>query len=301
MKIYCKAPQSLEEFEKYYQLRWQILRKPWQQPLGSEQDEFEQQACHRMILDENNSIVAVGRFHQTSQNQAQIRYMAVNENSQGSGIGKQLIQDLEQAAAMQGIREITLNAREQALEFYQKLGYLNMGFAHQLYNQINHYAMKKHLSPLVSHQAQLAQQLQAIWHNTIPLSKAMNIELCYYDQQSLITTCDQAFNKNLHNTMFAGSIYTLATLTGWAWVYMQLEHAGLNSQVDIVLAEGKVRYLSPITGFAQAKTRRELTTDCIDNLKIDKKARFTIKVEVCNGDTVAAIFEGLYVAIPKNK
>lgn len=301
MKIYCKAPQSLEEFEKYYHLRWKVLRKPWQQPLGSEQDSFEQQSCHRMIIDENNNTVAVGRIHQTSQYQAQIRYMAVNENNQGLGIGNKLIQSLEQHATMLGINEITLNAREQALEFYQKLGYIKLGFVHKLYDEINHYAMMKKLSPSNIHQTQLAEQLQTTWHNTIPLSKAMNVRLCYYDQHSLITSCDQVFNKNLHNTMFAGSIYTLATLTGWGWIYMQLELAGINSQTYIVLAEGKIRYLAPITGFAYAKTQIDYSTGNTDNLQKGKKARFSIKVEICNGDSIAAIFEGLYVAIPKRK
>ena len=50
----CKAPQTSEEFEQYYQLRWEILRQPWHKALGSEQDELEQQSIHRMILDENN-------------------------------------------------------------------------------------------------------------------------------------------------------------------------------------------------------------------------------------------------------
>ena len=92
MKIHGKAPQTLEEFEKYYQLRWQILRQPWQQPLGSEQDQFEDQACHRMLTNDQNHIIAVGRFHKTSQHQAQIRYMAVSNSYQGTGLGSQLLQ-----------------------------------------------------------------------------------------------------------------------------------------------------------------------------------------------------------------
>ncbi|PCI59157.1 MAG: GNAT family N-acetyltransferase [Gammaproteobacteria bacterium] len=292
------TPQSLEEFEKYYQLRWQILRKPWQQPLGSEQDELEQQACHRMLVDKKNNVLAVARLHKTSQHQAQIRYMAVTENQQGLGLGKQLIQTLEDEASKQGITEIVLNAREQALKFYQKQGYQQLNFAHQLYGEINHYVMKKNLSTHVDHQTKLAQQLQSIWHDTIPLSKAMNIELSFYDKRTLITSCEPTFNKNLHNTMFAGSIYTLATLTGWGWVYMQLEQKILPLPSDIVLAEGKIRYLAPITGIAHARTSVDLTSDNIEVLQLGKKARFTIKVEVCNGDNIAAIFEGLYVAIP---
>jgi len=303
MKVHGKAPQTLEEFEKYYQLRWKILRQPWQQPLGSEQDQLENQACHRMLSNDQNHIIAVGRFHKTSQHQAQIRYMAVTNSHQGAGLGGQLLQMLEHEATKQGVEEIVLNAREQAIEFYQAHHYQKLAFSHLLYDNVKHFQMKKTLAKAKDHQTEIAMQLQNIWHNTIPLSKAMNIELCYYDQHRLITTCDQAFNKNLHNTMFAGSIYTLATLTGWGWVYMQLEHAKQQSEqpmlADTVLAEGKIKYLAPITGFAHAETNVDLTSGDISQITQGKKARFNVSVEIYNGDIIAAIFEGLYVVIPK--
>lgn len=299
MKFSVKAPQSLSDFKKYYQLRWLILRKPWQQPLGSEQDELEAQACHRMIVDKNDEVVAVGRFHKTSQQQAQIRYMAVAENYQQQGLGKQIMLALEQAASEQGVKEISLNAREQAVAFYQNQGYKKIAFAHQLYGTINHFLMIKQLASPSTHQKALAQQLQHIWHQTIPLSKAMNIELSFYDGKTLMTHCEPSFNKNLHNTMFAGSIYTLATLTGWGWVYMQLEHANQQHNGDTVLAEGNIRYLAPITEFAYAKTSIELATGDASPLISNKKARFNIIVNVYSGDKVAAIFTGRYVVIPK--
>jgi len=299
MKFSVKAPQTIEEFEQYYQLRWQILRQPWQQPKGSEQDEHESYACHRMLVDEHNNIIAVGRFHKTNQYQAQIRYMAVANNYQGKGLGKQLIQALELAASQQGVTEISLNARQQAVNFYQDQGYQKIAFSHQLYNSVDHYLMTKPLTKSSLHQQHLADQLTTTWHQTIPLSKAMNIELSYYDENTLITHCEQSFNKNLHNTMFAGSIYTLATLTGWGWVYMQLEHANLQANADTVLAEGKIRYVAPIADNAYAKTRIELVSGQIKPITLNKKARFNVTVEVYSGDKVAATFNGQYVVIPK--
>ncbi len=297
--IITKIPQSADEFKKYYQLRWQILRKPWQQPLGSEQDKLEQQACHRMLTDEKNTIVAVGRFHKTNQHQAQIRYMAVANKQQGKGLGAIILNALEQEAAKQGVTEISLNARENAICFYQKQGYSQQGFSHQLYGEVNHYVMTKTLPLAEYHQQSLAQQLQTIWHNTIPLSKAMNLELNFYDGTTLQTSCDPQFNKNLHNTMFAGSIYTLATLTGWGWVYLQLEKNKLQPLGDTVLADGKIRYLSPITAPAYARTNTTLVQGSITPLTKERKARFVIKVEIMNGDNIAAIFEGIYVVVPK--
>lgn len=36
------TPQSSEDWQAYYQLRWQVLRAPWGEPRGSEQDDLEQ-------------------------------------------------------------------------------------------------------------------------------------------------------------------------------------------------------------------------------------------------------------------
>ena len=157
--------------------------------------------------------------------------------------------------------------------------------------------MAKIIESSDEHLVKLADTLQQIWHQTIPLSKVMNINICYFDQQSLITNCDPAINKNLHNTMFAGSIYTLATLTGWAWVYFALQTQ--LQQADIVLAEGNIRYIAPLAGVANARTSLNLVTGNAEPLTQGKNARFNIDVEVCCGDQVVAIFTGSYVAIAK--
>ena len=57
-----RSPKTVDELRQYYQLRWQILRKPWGQKQGSEQDEFEQQAIHKMVINEKGEVLAVGRL-----------------------------------------------------------------------------------------------------------------------------------------------------------------------------------------------------------------------------------------------
>ena len=295
----CKTPESGEDFQAYYQLRWQILRKPWEQPLGSEQDQLEQQAIHKMCVDENNKVLAVGRWQKTSQTRAEIRFMAVAEGQQGQGLGLQIMTALEDEAGKLGVTEIALNARENAIAFYARQGYQNLGFSHLLYQEIKHDKMLKTLPPLACHLSALAELLQDTWHQTIPMSQAMNIKVCFYDKQTLITSCDPAFNQNLHHTMFAGSIYTLATLTGWGWVYMQLQHHQLDG--DIVLADGNIRYLSPIEGPAFAQTRQGQISGDLSRLIKGKRSRFSIEVSVACGDKVSAVFNGTYVVLPKVK
>lgn len=294
----CTTPQSPQEFQAYYFLRWQMLRKPWQQEPGSEKDEFEQQAIHRMCLDEDNNVVAVGRLHRSGQFDGEIRFMAVADGQQGKGLGKQIILSLEQEARKLGITKITLNARENAVPFYTRLGYQNQGFSHLLFESIRHDKMVKSLATHSAHQLSLADELQTTWHQTIPMSRAMNIRICFYDGKEIITHCDPDFNKNLHHTMFAGSIYTQATLTGWGYVYMQLREQGLEG--DIVLAEGNIRYMAPIKGPAYAKTSTELVSGEVSPLSLGKRARFQVEVRVGCGDKIAASFTGSYVVLPKS-
>ena len=295
----CRAPKNKAELAKYYQLRWQALRKPWQQPLGSEKDELESQSYHRVIVDDTDNVVGVGRLHKTSQFHAQIRYMAISDELHGEGLGKLLIDELELLAAQVGVKTIELNAREKAIGFYQKSNYINVGYSHTLYNAVSHVKMIKNIAVPMQHLTKIADNLQQLWHETILLSKAMNMNVAFFDQEKLLTTCEPSFNKNLHNTMFAGSIYTMATLTGWAWVYFVLQ--AQTQHADIVLAKGNIKYLAPLEGVAHAQTLLRLVEGNTEPLAEGKNARFNIDVEVCCGDKVAAVFTGSYVAMAKRK
>jgi len=297
-----RAPKTANEFAQYYQLRWQILRKPWQQTLGSEQDEQDSYAIHRMILDETEQVLAVGRLEKTSAKQGRIRYMAVDESAQGQGLGQKIIHELEIQATQLGMTEISLNARENALDFYQKQGYENQGYSHTLFEQVKHYRMTKKLAKHNQHKAEAAQALQDIWHNTIPLSKAMDLQISFYDGDKLMTHCDADFNQNLHHTMFAGSIYTLATLTGWGWVYLAMQkqqQVQANIDGDIVLAEANIRYHKPIKGLAFGQVVDNNFSGSFDNLSKGKKARIDLTAHIYCGDNIAATFKGSYFVLPK--
>ena len=52
------TPQSSEDWQAYYQLRWQVLRAPWGEPRGSEQDDMEQDSEHRFIKNKEGEVLA---------------------------------------------------------------------------------------------------------------------------------------------------------------------------------------------------------------------------------------------------
>ena len=139
-------PKSSEEFRKYYSLRYEILRKPWGQPIGSERDDGEETSIHRMIIDEKTGkVLAVGRLQFNSIDEAQIRYMAVLDDFQGQGLGSQIISALEDFAQRNGNKWMILSARENALQFYKNNGYEIVKKTYLLFNEIQHWLMRKKL------------------------------------------------------------------------------------------------------------------------------------------------------------
>jgi ribosomal protein S18 acetylase RimI-like enzyme len=136
-------PTSPKDFELYYDLRWRILRKPWNQPKGSEKDELEDQSIHIMVCNEERIPAGVGRAHFNSLDEAQIRYMAVEEKLQGKGIGTLILNELERKIIEKGSGYIVLNARDNAIKFYERHGYKIVKEAHVLFDAIPHYKMIK--------------------------------------------------------------------------------------------------------------------------------------------------------------
>ena len=70
-------PESPEEFEEYYDLRWRVLRGPWSQPRGSEKDEFDPTADYVTVRDEDGKLIGIGRMHLNNDREAQIRKIKI--------------------------------------------------------------------------------------------------------------------------------------------------------------------------------------------------------------------------------
>ena len=137
------SPEKQEEFNQYYYFRWEYLRKPLDKQLGAERDDIEDLSIHRIVLNETKQIIAVGRVHHNSSIESQIRYFAVDKNYRRQGIGSYLMQDLENIALRENRQIMMLNARENALSFYEGLGYAISKKTNLLFGKIQHYEMKK--------------------------------------------------------------------------------------------------------------------------------------------------------------
>ena len=121
-EITYRTPQNKEEFKEYDLFRWEILRKPLGKDIASLKDKYEKSAFHLVGI-KNQKIIACGRLHFNKTYEAQIRYMAVSKDLQGTGIGKQVLKLLEKNAVENNAKKVVLNARDHAIDFYRISGY----------------------------------------------------------------------------------------------------------------------------------------------------------------------------------
>lgn len=289
------TPLTEKDFADCFALRWQVLRAPWQQPPGSEQDELEAQSWHLMVK-EGDQVLATGRLHQSAPGEGQIRYMAVAPGQQGKGLGGLILKGLLELAASLGLLAVELNAREGALAFYQRAGFQLLGAAHTLYGVIPHFKMCINLDPQLH---QRAKALTQTWHQTIPLSRFMDLQVLGFNGAQLLTQASFDNNANLHGTLFAGSHYALATLTAWGRIWWQLQAEGLDG--DIVLGKGEIRYKRPLTAAPLMLSQDQGNWQELANLRQGRKARIHLEALVTGSgpQEPASVFSGTYVILPK--
>ena len=146
MDMELREPKTEQEFHLYYDLRWRILREPWTRARETAQDEYEKDAIHIMAMS-GPRLVGVGRLHFNSPEEAQVRYMAVENGYTGQGIGSRILEELEMYARRGGAARIVLNSRDQAVPFYKRHHYTLDGKTTTLFDSVVHWRMSKEIPP----------------------------------------------------------------------------------------------------------------------------------------------------------
>lgn len=292
------TPKTDEQLEAYFQFRWEMLRKPWNHPLGSEKDEYEQVGEHRMVVDNKGNIVAVGRVHMNMSEEAQIRHVAVATEQQGKGLGKLVFSALEEVARQQGAKRMVTNSRRISIEFFTACGFEIEKEAPTEMGKLKRSQMIKKLSDVnrMMLHPKWCQELQNTWHDTIPISEQMGIQLHQYSGKTLENRASLNKNINLHGTMFAGSIFSLATLTGWGMIFLKLKEKGLTG--EIVLGDGDIHYHKPITMQPRALCNIETLDGKFELLERNKKTAIKLQVDILDGENPVAEFKGVFWVLP---
>ena len=141
--FHVKKAHTPAELDAIIQLRCKILRDPWNQPAETATDQLEQSSVNAFIADEQGTAIACGRLQENENKVGQVRFMAVDTNYQGKGLGKLILNFLEDEAKQLELKTVELQARENALEFYKSCGYVIKEKSFLLWGQIQHYLMDK--------------------------------------------------------------------------------------------------------------------------------------------------------------
>ena len=138
----CKTQKTLDAI---VDLRYAILRKPWNKPKETVTDNLEASSVNAYIQS-NNKVIACGRLQNNGEGVGQIRYMAIDSDYQGQGFGKLILKSLEEEAKKIELKKIELQARENAVEFYKACGYTINEKSFFLWDIIQHYLMTKSIA-----------------------------------------------------------------------------------------------------------------------------------------------------------
>lgn len=114
------------EYDQTVALRDEILRRP----LGLT---FSPESLAAEVSDVHIACYRDGRLagclilSPVGDGSLKMRQVAVDAEAQGSGIGRALVEYSEEYARRRGFGEITMHARDTAVQFYLKLGYEQVG------------------------------------------------------------------------------------------------------------------------------------------------------------------------------
>ena len=146
---------------------------------------------------------------------------------------------------------------------------------------------------------QAAAELQNRIRETIPLAAAMQFSIETLDPEAIAVSAPLPPNVNIHGTGFAGSIYSVAVLTGWALCTHILENAG--AAAELVVARAEIRYRAPVTGSLECATRApaEARKNFLEDLEASGKGILQLEIPV--GDGPSAILSATYCAIASKK
>ena len=111
-----------EELQQAYQVRKIVFVDEQKVPVEEEIDHLEEESTHFLVMIENDEPIGAGRFRIVD-NYGKVERICVLPQARSTGVGRSLMEAIEQHALSQGLEITKLNAQVQAIPFYKSLGY----------------------------------------------------------------------------------------------------------------------------------------------------------------------------------
>ncbi len=147
-------PQSDALWEAYIACRVRNLYTPYGLPSSCADNDLDRPRTRDDVLHRaamlDGRVAGVGRLDLQPGREkgpsAQLRYFAVDGDTRGAGVGRALMAEFEQRATDRGVRFLWMEARQEALGFYERCGYGDIGLGPTKWGVIPHRLLEKQLS-----------------------------------------------------------------------------------------------------------------------------------------------------------
>jgi len=129
------------------------------------------------------------------------------------------------------------------------------------------------------------------------LARHIGIVVESADDAGVVLRAPLAPNANYKGTAFGGSLYSVAVLSGWAWVTRYLAARDLHA--DAVIQESNTQFLAPVQGELRASAVAPPEAQLDKFRKMLQRAgrgRIRVCVDIYYGQTLATHFEGVFAA-----
>lgn len=142
----------------------------------------------------------------------------------------------------------------------------------------------------------LLRETEQFLHEQIPLTQAMGVQVAAFDATHLILTAPLGPNHNHLGTAFGGSLSAIATLAGYALLWLELG----DRSAHVVVRESTIRYDHPVRGDIRAISPRlgaEAVAEFRAKFEKTGKAKIGIPVTIEHEGRICVEFTGVYVAL----
>jgi thioesterase domain-containing protein len=141
------------------------------------------------------------------------------------------------------------------------------------------------------------QYLQARIDKEIQLAKHIGIVVESANAAGVVLRAPLQPNGNHKGTAFGGSLYSVAVLSGWAWLTRFLTVEGI--EADAVIQESSMRFLAPVHGELRAHLVPPNAAQVEKFTRMLRRAgrgRIELRSRMHFDGVLAAEFDGVFVA-----
>ena len=141
------------------------------------------------------------------------------------------------------------------------------------------------LSPI-----QISEKLKQFFISHLPITQFMELEVEFYDGDTLILTAPLEPNINDKQTAFGGSLYNTAVMACWGMIFLKTQEK--NIDCNQVVTEGSMQYKAPVTGRIRAichTPSEEELVSFFDHFERKGRARIGLEAAIYNDLGVVTI------------